>query len=359
LAHHDPNRSDEAIDLLVDQFKAQAGEIELFAAAEGKTVTFAHAASPPAAKGMPGADRHHPDVSAGKATMQPALGEQSALVTLGEPLLTERLARVLQNDSIPVSTCEPHRVTEAVQIERPSLLVIVGGQNASEALSHVKAIRRLVEPLGSLPIVLAGEAEGAKTNGSPGISDKLVAPFTDNYARTRLRGWLMRRACKWALPPVPLNEADRLAALHALNILDTPSNELFDSLVNLATDLFNVPIAAVTLVDRERQWFKASCGLSERETPRDESFCAHVVADPVTTIVPDTLLDERFAENPGVTGPPHLRFYAGHPIMLAKGHCLGTVCIADTRPRQLSSEQLQRLGQIASLAVNLIESGRV
>ncbi len=90
-----------------------------------------------------------------------------------------------------------------------------------------------------------------------------------------------------------------------------------------------------------------------------KSFCAHVVADPVTTIIPDTLLDTRFAENLAVTGPPHLRFYAGQPIMLTKGHCIGTVCIADTRPRQLSPQDLERLGQIASLAVNLIELGRV
>jgi hypothetical protein len=359
LAHHDPNRSDEAIDLLVDRFKAQAGQVELIAAAEGKTITLAHAAVSPAAAGVPGDGRHHPDVSAAKATTQPALGAQSALLTAGDPALTQRLARILQNDGIPVLTCEADQVVQAVELERPSLLVIIGGQNARQALGQVKAIRKLGEPLGSLPIVLAGEVEGATVNAASGISDRLAGPFTDNYARTRLRAWLMRRACKWASPPVPHNEADRLAALYALNILDTPANELFDSLVTLATDLFNVPIAAVTLVDRERQWFKASCGLAERETPRDESFCAHVVADPATTIVPDTLLDDRFAENPGVTGPPHLRFYAGHPIMLAKGHCVGTVCIADTRPRQLSSQDRHRLGQIASLAVSLIESGRV
>jgi hypothetical protein len=215
----------------------------------------------------------------------------------------------------------------------------------------------MAEPLASLPIVLVGETDAANANSASGISDRLAGPFTDNYARTRLRAWLMRRACKWELPPIPLDESERLAALHALNILDTPANALFDSLVTLASNLFNVPVAAVTLVDRERQWFKASCGLPARETPRDESFCAHVVADPVTTIVPDTLLDARFAENPGVTGPPHLRFYAGHPVVLAKGHCIGTVCIADTRPRQLSPQELDRLGQIASLAVNLIESG--
>src|SRR5262249_38322991 len=144
-----------------------------------------------------------------------------------------------------------------------------------------------------------------------------------------------------------------------LNILDTPSNVLLDSVISMASDLFNVPIAAVTLVDRDRQWFKASCGLPARETPRDESFCAHVVAKPVATVVPDTHLDSRFAEHPAVTGAPHVRFYAGHPIILEQGHCIGTLCIADTRPRQLSSKEQQRLSQIATLVHGLIESGRV
>jgi phosphoribosyl 1,2-cyclic phosphodiesterase len=356
LAHHDPNRSDQAIDLLLDQFKSRGGQVELFAAAEGTTLTFAHA-GPGAARDAHDGDRHHSDTPA-RAMAPPALGEQSVLLTLGEPLLTERLRRILQHDGVAARTCEPHRVVEAVKAEKPSLLVIVGGPKAREALSRVRDMRGLAEPLGSLPIVLVGEAEARNANGASGISDRLAGPFTDNYARTRLRAWLMRRTCKWALPPAPLDESERVAALHALDILDTPANPLFDSLVALASDLFNVPVAAVTLVDRERQWFKASCGLPGRETPRDESFCAHVVADPAATIVPDTLLDARFADNPGVTGPPHLRFYAGHPILLAKRHCIGTVCIADIRPRQMSPENLERLGQIAALAVNLIESGR-
>jgi GAF domain-containing protein len=119
-----------------------------------------------------------------------------------------------------------------------------------------------------------------------------------------------------------------------------------------------VPIAAVTRDDRDRQWFKASRGLGERETPRDESFCAHVVGDAVTMIVSDTHLDPRFAENPGVTGAPHVRFYAGQPIILAEGQCIGTVCIADVRPRALSESELIRLARIAEIALKAIEAPR-
>ncbi len=203
LAHHDPNRSDEAIDRLIDRFRAQGGQVELFAAAEGSTVILTHDGAA-AAKGARDADQHHPDVSAAKAITQPALGEQSVLLTRGDPALTERLGRILQHDGVAAFTCEADRAAEAVMIEKPSLLVIVGGPKAREALSHVKAIRMLAEPLGSLPIVLVGEGDARNANGAAGISDKLVGPFTDNYARTRLRAWLMRRACKWALPPIPL-----------------------------------------------------------------------------------------------------------------------------------------------------------
>jgi phosphoribosyl 1,2-cyclic phosphodiesterase len=356
LAHHDPNRCDEALDELVEHFKSQSSGVELLAAAEGTTVTFSELEHSPASK--PDADHGSPIASSTQATTQPALSEQWVLLTVGDAALTERLTRILRSDHITVVSCAPHEIEEAVKTQKPSLVVIAAGENAGEALSRVKSIRRLAEPLGSLPIVLAGQRERQHGDEVPGITDRLALPFTDNYARTRLRAWLMRRACKWALPPVPLDEADRLAALHALNILDTPPDALLDSLVKLATDLFNVPIAAVTLVDRDRQWFKASRGLGERETPRDESFCAHVVADSATMLVPDAHLDSRFAENPGVSGAPHVRFYAGQPIILSEGQCIGTLCIADVRPRALSESELARLAKIAEIVLKAIEAPR-
>jgi len=353
LAHHDPQRSDEAIDEIVTRFKADEGPVELFAAAEAMTVNLFREERP-AAGGRVSIGADHPRESPSTATIQPALSNQSVLMTAGEPALMDRLAGILRKDGIEVMTCESDSVVDAAQASRPSLILIVDGKNSGRALNSAKLIRSLEEPLGSLPIILAGEIDCNQSDEELEVIDRLVAPYTDNYARTRLRACLMRRACKWARPAVPVNEADRLAALHALNILDTPSDDLLESIINLATDIFDVPIAAVTLVDKDRQWFKASCGLAERETPRDESFCAHVVADPATTIVPDTLLDPRFAENPGVVGPPHLRFYAGHPIVLADGHCIGTVCIADIRPRRLPESELQRLAKIAELALQTI-----
>jgi GAF domain-containing protein len=224
-----------------------------------------------------------------------------------------------------------------------------------ETTDCVRTVRSL-DTLGSaVPIILVTRSEDGPLNEELEVTDQLVEPFTANYARTRLRAWLMRRACRWALPPEPEGEPQRLAALRGLGILDTSPDKHLDRLVHLAADLFDVPIAAVTLVDRDRQWFKASCGLPARETPRDESISAHIVAQPATMIVSDAFLDPRFAENPGVVGAPHLRFYAGHPMVLASGHCIGTFCIADVSPRQLDAEDAAHLAFLAELALRAIE----
>jgi sigma-B regulation protein RsbU (phosphoserine phosphatase) len=150
-------------------------------------------------------------------------------------------------------------------------------------------------------------------------------------------------------PAIPNNEAERLAAVHALQILDTPAEERFDRVARLAAQIFNVPIAYVALIDSNRQWFKAVCGLTVSETGRDVSFCGHTILQSDTLVVPDTLLDARFRKNPLVTGEPHLRFYAGHPLTGPDGHKVGTLCIADRQPRELSAKGRQTLRELAAL----------
>lgn len=151
-------------------------------------------------------------------------------------------------------------------------------------------------------------------------------------------------------PPVHDDENERLATLKALEILDTPAEERFDRLTRLAQALFDVPIALVTLVAGERQWFKSCIGLSTSETSRDVSFCGHAIFDGDPLIVPDTADDERFANNPLVVNDPNIRFYAGCPIKAPNGHRLGTICIIDQKPKALTNEQVQRLKDLASIA---------
>lgn len=151
-------------------------------------------------------------------------------------------------------------------------------------------------------------------------------------------------------PPLPPDEAARLAALEDLRVLDTPPDPGLDRLVRLASRLLDMPIALISLVDRDRQWFKARVGLAAGETPRDISFCGHAVAADEGMEVPDALMDPRFADNPLVTGDPHIRFYAGEILRGPDGHALGTLCVIDTKPRRLSGEHRVLLRDLADLA---------
>ena len=146
-----------------------------------------------------------------------------------------------------------------------------------------------------------------------------------------------------------LAEEARLQALHALGLLDTPREDRFDRFTRLALAAFNVRIALVSLVDRERQWFKSHAGLDYRETPRPLAFCSHAIALDDMLVVPDTLADERFAAHPHVTGAPGIRFYAGQPLHSVDGQPLGTLCIIDTAPRMFGDTDRRMLGDLAQL----------
>lgn len=152
------------------------------------------------------------------------------------------------------------------------------------------------------------------------------------------------------IAPLPADETQRLEALRALQILDTPPEERFDRITRLAQRLFDVPIATVTLIDANRQWFKSKQGLENSESTRDVAFCAHTILQDDAMVVPDTLQDDRFHDNPLVTGAPNIRFYAGHPLHAAKGERLGTFCIIDRKPRELDKNQLMVLRDLAALA---------
>ena len=151
-------------------------------------------------------------------------------------------------------------------------------------------------------------------------------------------------------PDTPHDEETRLRTLRSLNILDTPAEERFDRLTRLAKRMFGVPIALVSLVDEDRQWFKSCVGLSASETPRDISFCGHAILGNEIFIISDATKDERFADNPLVLNDPNIRFYAGCPLRYLDGSKLGTLCIIDTAPRRLGEEDLEAFKDLAELA---------
>ena len=152
------------------------------------------------------------------------------------------------------------------------------------------------------------------------------------------------------IPDSPPDEEARLKALRSLNVLDTPSEDRFDRLTRLAKRMFDVPIALVSLVDENRQWFKSCIGLNVSETPRDISFCGHAILGNEIFIIPDATEDERFSDNPLVLNEPYIRFYAGCPLRYLDGSMLGTLCIIDTQPRVLNREDLDALKDLAELA---------
>lgn len=150
-------------------------------------------------------------------------------------------------------------------------------------------------------------------------------------------------------------EEQRLRTLHQYNLLDTPREEAFDRITRLVTAVLDVPIAAVTLIDRDRQWFKSEQGLDLDETPREQSFCAHAMWGEDAMIVPDATLDPRFATNPLVMGAPDVRFYVGVPLRAADGTPLGALCGIDTKPRGIGQRELDILRDLANLTMEQLE----
>ena len=155
--------------------------------------------------------------------------------------------------------------------------------------------------------------------------------------------------------PKPPNEAERLAALRRYAVLDTAAERSFDRITTVATRVFDVPIALITLIDAERQWFKSCIGLDGTETSRDDAFCAHAILADDPLIIGDALEDRRFFDNPNVIGTPFVRFYAGAPLITSDGFRLGTLCIIDTKPRRIAAHEIATLVDLSAMVVDELE----
>ncbi|HEV2612616.1 MAG TPA: GAF domain-containing protein [Noviherbaspirillum sp.] len=155
--------------------------------------------------------------------------------------------------------------------------------------------------------------------------------------------------------PMPADEDERLRALAASRLIDTPEEPAFDRLTRLACQFAETPMALVSLLTSRRQWFKSRVGLDACETPREWAFCSHAIMHRTPLVVEDAHQDERFKNNPLVTGEPFIRFYAGFPLLSKQSLRLGTLCVLDTKPRQLTPEQIRALGELACIASEEIQ----
>jgi len=160
-------------------------------------------------------------------------------------------------------------------------------------------------------------------------------------------------------PATPENESERLASLRSLGLVDTPPEERFDSVTRLATTIFHLPISYISLVDETTQFLKSRMGLDFCESSRETSFCGHAILETEPLIIADTLKDERFADNPQVTGAPFARFYAGLPLRGPGGYNIGTLCLMDTKPREFGEEELTILKQLGAIAERELHLGDV
>jgi len=339
LTHHDPTRNDAAVDAVLKGLEdsGQTAGIEVFGAAEGLEIELVGIEQPAAA----------PDSSA-RISVSSALVAGKVLMAVSDPARIDMLRKLLAEDHLRETFVALADAVATALREQPGLVVLEDA-GSDEATAIGREIRAAMP---DVPIVLITRhgADGPSEGGV--FTDRLVEPFSPSYARARLRAALMRRASEWVRAMKPPDEDRRIASLRKLKILDTDSEERFDRITRLAAAMFNVPVALITLIDAERQWIKSASGVDVRETPRDEAFCAHAVGSRLPLLVPDALLDTRFAENPLVIDGPRIRFYCGYPLFLDDGSCIGTLCLVDTRPRDFGGRGLALLSDMAQLATN-------
>lgn len=351
LYHHDPNRTDSQVDALVLRAREHAAASgyngEIFAAAEGMSIDLRNST-------RPRRDREHQRVATSALVPHSA----SVVVAAHSPEILDVLVEVGRSEQIDVIvTDDLAEAFDAVRKLRPGI-VVVEPFDDDGGFDIVAAIREIEGPYGvDVPVLMIGSTSARLRPDAEevNITEWLGWPVSEVYLRTKLRAWRLRHSSRWENAPLPDDEEQRLASLHALGILDTEPEDRFDRFTAGISAELDVPMALVSLVDTDRQWFKSRRGLDVVETPRDMSLCAHAILQPDVFEVPDTLADPRFAENPFVVGEPRVRFYAGMPLVLDDGSRVGTLCVADYRPRQLDAGQLETLQRVAGLVVNELQ----
>ena len=346
LSHHDPLRDDAAIDRLVEKFRGElqsiASPLQVFAAAEGELVEV----EPTVRKSAESSDAQFPAM----ASMD--LADRSVLIGVADPGMAAMLSDVIQADGVrPVFFSSADEAGKAIEKARPSLVLLEDDQRTEDSMRTCRALRQKDR---DLPLIMITSQQDPAAGANTGITDWLIKPLTPSYARTRIRAWVTRTECRWIRAKIPDDEQKRLMALRELRILDTEPEDRFDRVARLAAALFDMPMAVISLVDQDRQWFKSCLGLSDKESSRDAAFCAHVVYNREPMIVPDALQDDRFADNPFVINEPRIRFYAGYPLILDNGSCIGTLCLLDQRPRTLTDSDLERLHDLANITLREI-----
>ncbi len=353
FTHHDPGRSDDALDQIVESIRKdlirKESPMQVFAAADGQIVE------------LPATERAGTGGARGAKAIPataPALKNSSIIMGVANARMAMLLSEAASVEGVhTIHTSDGLSTIRMAKSTPPELILVEDRLPGADGLTVCKNLRSERDKrLKDVPILIIGDRERVDQGAVAGVSEWLVTPFSSQFARAHIQAWLMRSACRWIRAEVPPDEDIRLAALRDLSILDTPAEARFDRITRVAAALADVPIALVSLVDAERQWFKSCIGLDVNETSRELAFCAHVVVSRQPMIVPDTHQDVRFADSPLVIGGPRIRFYAGFPIFHKNGSCMGTLCLIDTRPRQFPESTVQLFKDLASVVEGELNS---
>lgn len=344
LFHHDPVRDDRALESLVaeinDENHSKGNLLSVFAATEGDEVELGLQAEKPEA----------PTTRAVAGAQSTAIQTSTVLVGCTNPKIITTLKKAIDGPEVEVDfQSDEEGLLESFRQQPPSIVLLdeeffeAGGKSIAKKIRQQNLVTAKKVPI----ILLTSVGLSSEELGRRGLSDYVRKPFSSSYAKMKLHCWLLGGQCFWKPAPLADDEQERLNFLHDKHILDSEAEERFDKYTRIAVNTFNVPIALVSLIDEDRQWFKSKQGLDVSETPRDQSFCAHAVYSREPLIVEDTLLDDRFASSPLVTGMSRVRFYAGIPLILPNGVCVGSFCIVDVKPREFSQSDMEALEELS------------
>lgn len=274
-----------------------------------------------------------------------------------DELTGERVERLLESDGkgcLSVTTMAQAR--EASKAVHFSLVIVDRKLNDGDGIDLVREYRAAApdKPVSLLIFSALDQPKHVADAFAAGADDFISKRCSDSEFLAKVKLLLAKSGRKAA--PIPPNEAERLAALHSYAILDTLSEQAFDDVTFLASLILKTPIALISLIDRDRQWFKSKLGIEASQTPREDAFCAHALMQPDDVfVVSDARADARFANNPLVTGNPHIRFYAGAPLLSVDGFAVGTVCVIDNKPREINTDDMRALRALSRLVTVLLE----
>lgn len=350
LYHHDPMRGDDAVDQLLARARARVnaagGKLSVIGASEGSLIEL---------NGEGEVAKFAPFMPSSLVRPMGDASEELVLIAAVAPSEVAVLKAAAHEDGLDNLVETTLEGLKAEVADGKASLIFLGDADA-DPIELTRALRAGAVPAETPIIVVTDQTKvDAERGEAAGVTDWLTRPYSVAYARSRLRAWLMRSMLRWRKAALPPDEEKRLAAVYRLGLLDTEAEERFDRHARIAAAAFDAPIALVSLVDRERQWYKAHYGFDFSETSRDVGFCSHAILDSEPLVVSDALHDDRFADNPVVVGEPHVRFYAGVPLHAADGERVGALCIVDHKPRNLSAAQLRMLQDIARLVEEELE----